>query len=153
MSEQYPTTGSASVEVAASPDAVYEFLTDLERLPTVSPENERCEFLEGHSAMEVGARFRGHNRAGDYTWHADCEVTIAEPAQALAFEVPPNFEHATTWRYDIEAIEGGSRVTESFDAPLLALPDVYPGEIDGRCEQLTKACRTTLDNLKVALES
>ena len=121
MSDQFPTTGSATIEIEASPGAVYAFLTDLERLPTISPETERCEFLDGHDSIAVGSRFRGQNRAGDYTWHADCEVTIAEPETTFAFEVPPEFEHRTVWRYDIEATEEGSRVTESFDAPLLAL--------------------------------
>ena len=153
MSELYPTTGAATVEVAASPDEVYAFLTDLDRLPTISPENERCEPLDGHDAIVVGARFRGHNRAGEYTWHADCEVTVADPGRAFAFVVPPDFEHSTTWRYDIEETPTGSRVTESFDAPLLALPEIYPGRIEGRCAQLAAGCRTTLDNLAAALES
>ena len=33
------------------------------------------------------------------------------------------------------------------------MPDVYPGRIEGRCEMLTAACQTTLDNLKAALEA
>ena len=40
------TTGSASVRVAAAPDAVFAALTDLDVLPTLSPENQRCEFLD-----------------------------------------------------------------------------------------------------------
>ena len=67
--------------------------------------------------------------------------------------MPPDFEHLTTWRYDIEETDGGCRVTESFDAPLLALPDIYPGRIEGRCARLEAACRTSLENLKAALES
>lgn len=153
MSDEYPTKGAVTVEVAASPAEVFAFLTDLDRLPTISPENERCEFLEGHDAIAIGARFRGHNRAGDYTWHADCEVTVADPGRTFEFAVPPDFEHLTTWRYDIEETDGGCRVTESFDAPLLALPDIYPGRIEGRCAQLEAACRTSLENLKAALES
>lgn len=150
---EYPTTGSASVSIAASPDAVYAHLTDLARLPELSPENVRCEFLDGAEAIEVGATFRGHNKAGDYEWHADCVVTVADPGRTFEFSVPPRFEHATTWRYDIEADGDGCIVTESFDAPLLAMPDVYPGRIEGRCAMLEAACATTLANLKAALEA
>lgn len=146
-----PTRGSATVEVAGSADDVYAYLTDLDRLPTLSPENQRCEFLNDATAVEVGVRFRGYNKSGDYEWHADCEVTTADPAKAFAYVVPPEFEHATTWAYDIEATGANScRVTESFDAPMLALPDVYPGTIEGRCENLEKACRITMENLKAA---
>jgi uncharacterized protein YndB with AHSA1/START domain len=147
----YPTRGSATVEVNASAADVYAFLTDLERLPTLSPENERCEFLDGASAIEVGVRFRGHNNAGGYEWHADCEVTVAEPASRFVYVVPPEFEHLTTWSYEIEPTGDQScRVTESFDAPMLAMPDIYPGTIEGRHANLTKACQTTMDNLRAA---
>lgn len=148
------TTGSATVDVAASASRVYAFLTDLARLPTLSPENQRCEFLGDATEIEVGVRFRGHNEAKGYEWHADCEVTVAEPGRAFAYEVPPGFEHATTWSYVIEAIDDDHcRVTESFDAPMLAMPDVYPGKIEGRRDNLEKACRITMDNLRAAFES
>ncbi len=151
MSES-PTSGSASIRIDASPDAVYAHLANLETLPELSPENVRCEFLDGSDAIEVGAAFRGHNKSGDYEWHADCVVTVAEPGREFAFEVPPGFDHATTWRYEITADGNGSLVTESFDAPLLSMPDIYPGKIEGRRDNLEKACHTTLANLKAALE-
>lgn len=151
--ENFPTSGSASVIVSATPTEVYDHLTDLTKLAALSPENVRCELLEGSDAITVGARFRGYNKAGDYEWHADCVVTEAKPGRAFAFEVPPGYEHATTWRYDLEASEDGTIVTESFAAPLLALPEVYPGKIDGRCAQLQAACETTLANLKTTVES
>lgn len=152
--DDYPTTGSASVTLTATPAEVYAHLTDLDKLPQLSPENMRCEYLDdATTSIAVGTRFRGHNKAGDYEWHADCVVIEADPGRAFAFEVPPGYEHATTWRYDIEASDGGTIVTESFDAPLLALPDVYPGKIEGRCAQLQRACEQTLANLKSALEA
>lgn len=151
LATDFPTTGAATVDVDASAQDVYAFLTDLARLPTLSPENERCEFLDGATGIDVGVRFRGYNKAGDYEWHADCEVTVADPGTSFAYVVPPDFAHATTWAYDIESTGPTScRVTERFDAPLLALPDIYPGEIEGRCENLTQACETTMDNLRSA---
>lgn len=149
--EPSATHGSATVDVAAPAADVYAFLTDLNRLPTLSPENERCEFLGDATVIEVGVRFRGHNRAKDYQWHADCEVTVAESGRAFAYEVPPGFEHTTTWSYEIEPTGPSTcRVTESFDAPMLALPDVYPGKIEGRRDNLEKACQITMQNLQSA---
>jgi len=43
-------------------------------------------------------------------------------------------------------------VTESFNAPLLEHPEIYPAEIEGRRDQLQQGCETTLANLKAALE-
>ena len=152
MTEEMPTTGSASVHVDASPAEVYAYLTNLDLLPGVSPENVRCELLDDATQLAVGVKFRGHNKAGDYEWHADCEVTVLDQDREFAYIVPPNFEHATTWRYTIEADGSGSAVTEHFDAPLLALPEIYPGKIEGRCDNLIEACGTTMANLKAALE-
>lgn len=152
MTEPSPTQGSASVRIEASPEVVYAHLTDLALLPELSPENVRCEFLNDATELAVGVRFRGYNKAGDYEWHADCEVTVLEANQEFTYVVPPSFEHATTWSYSIEADGTGSIVTERFDAPLLALPDIYPGTIEGRRDNLEQACATTMANLKAALE-
>lgn len=146
------TTGSATVRVEASPESVFAHLTDLSLLPELSPENVRCEFLDGATELGLGVRFRGHNRAGDYEWHADCVVTVFDPPRAFAYEVPPGFEHATTWSYRIEPDGSGSMVTEQFDAPMLAMPDVYPGRIEGRRDNLEKGCRITMANLRETLE-
>lgn len=147
------TTGSASVRVDASPAEVYAYLTNIELLPGLSPENVRCEFLGDATELAVGVKFRGHNKAGDYEWHADCGVTQLDENRSFAYEVPPGFEHATVWSYSIEADGSGSIVTERFDAPMLALPDVYPGTIEGRRDNLEKGCEITMANLKAALES
>ncbi len=147
-----PVHGSATVRIDATPEAVFAVLTDLDELPKLSPENQRCELLEGSTELDVGARFRGTNRVGDYEWHADCHVTVFEPGRRFAYLVPPDFEHATEWSYTIEPDGDGSIVTEAFHAPLLALPDIYPGKIEGRRDNLEQACRTTMANLKAALE-
>ena len=147
-----PIDGSAAVRIDATPQEVFAILTDLGELPALSPENRRCELLEGWTELAVGARFRGHNRAGDYEWHADCEVTEFEPGRRFAYVVPPDYDHATVWSYTIEPDGDGCVVTEAFHAPLLALPDVYPGRIEGRRDNLEAACRTTMANLKQRLE-
>jgi len=82
--------------------------------------------------LAVGAKFRGYNRSGDYEWHADCEVTVLEPGRRFAYLVSSAFEHATEWSYTIEPDGDGCIVTEAFHAPMLALPEVYPGKIEGR---------------------
>lgn len=148
-----PTDGSARVRVDATPDVVFALLTDLERLPELSPENVRCEFLGDATAVEVGTRFRGYNKARDYEWHADCVVTVLEPDRRFAYEVPPDFACPTTWSYTIEPDGDGCIVTEAFHAPLLERPELYPGRIEGRRDNLESACETTMANLKAALES
>ena len=147
-----PTRGSASVRIDAPAEVAFAHLTDLTKLPELSPENVRCEFLEPSVRIEVGARFRGHNTARDYEWHADCVVTEFTPGRSFAYEVPPDFEYATVWSYLGEPDGDGCVVTASSDAPPLEHPEIYPAEIAGRRDQLQRGCETTLANLKVALE-
>ena len=149
---EWPTTGSASIRIAASPEAAYDYVTDLATLPTLSPENQRCEFIEGSTEIVEGALFRGFNENGGYEWSAECRVLEAERGRVFSFLVPPAWEYATTWTYRFEPDADGVVVTESFDSPMLQSPDIYPGKLDGRCEQLRAALVTTLENLKAALE-
>ncbi len=150
--ENSPVRGSATVSVAATPAEVFALLTDLDQLAQLSPENQHCELLDGATEVAVGARFRGTNRAGDYEWQADCEVTVFEPDRQFVYLVPPDFEHATEWSYTIEPHGDGSIVTEAFHAPMLGRPDIYPGKIEGRRDNLERACQTTMANLKATLE-
>lgn len=58
------TTGQARIEIDASPQRVYELVSDITRMGEWSPECYRCEWLDGATTATVGARFRGHNRLG-----------------------------------------------------------------------------------------
>ena len=104
---EWPTTGSASIRIAASPEAAYDYVTDLATLPTLSPENQRCEFIEGSTEIVEGALFRGFNENGGYEWSAECRVLEAERGRVFSFLVPPAWEYATTWTYRFEPDDDG----------------------------------------------
>src|SRR5438445_1749111 len=57
----------ASIEIQASPEAIYDLVSDLPRMGEWSPENIGGEWQGGGSG-QVGDRFIGHNRAGERTW-------------------------------------------------------------------------------------
>lgn len=143
------TTGSASIEINASPEAVYGILTDLSRISELSPECYKAEWEGDSTAPAVGASYRGYNRAGDNEWDIAVNVVAAEPGRAWAFEVPSP-DAPTQWSYAIEPTDGGCRVTESFDAPVLAEERFQKM---GRHQMLVGNIETTLANLKTAAES
>ncbi len=148
----YPTTGSASVDVAATPAQVWALVSDVTRIGEISPECYRAEWTRGHGP-QVGNRFHGYNRTATFEWDEECEVTDAEPERLFAFAIPPEHELANQWRYTIEPNGTGCTVTESFDMPLLARPDVYTMKIEGRCERLQGGLEITLARLKAVLEA
>ncbi len=54
---------SASTEIAASPEVVWELLSDITRMAEWSPECRQCEWSGGATGPVVGARFKSRNKA------------------------------------------------------------------------------------------
>lgn len=144
------TTGSTTIDIAASPDAVYGLLTDLDRVGELSPECFKAQWQDGATSAAVGAKFVGHNKAGNNEWQASCEVVAATPGKEWAFKVPADDGRDTVWRYEIAATDSGCTVTESFDAPILA--DERFQKMN-RHEMLLGNISGTLRNLKAVAEA
>ena len=105
-------TGQASVTVDAEPAVLWSMVTDITRMGEWSPENEGGEWIDGADGAEVGARFKGRNRRGRSKWSSTCEVTESEPGRSFAFRTGSS---KTEWRYRFEPVDGGTRVTESYE--------------------------------------
>jgi uncharacterized protein YndB with AHSA1/START domain len=151
-----PVNGSVTTEIAASPESVWELITDISRMGEWSPETESATWAAGGSGPVVGASFVGHNRRGWLRWKGRCEVVAADPNREFAF-VRKGPDGGTTWRYLLEAGDSCTKVTESFSqAKLPPLPVQLLGRLafgTNRQEELLKSVRTTLSRLKTAAES
>ena len=144
------TAGSTSIEIAASPDAVYQILTDFSRISELSPECYKAEWEGNSTGPAVGATFRGYNRLRGNEWDVGCVVVAAEPGKEWAFEIPSDDGPGTVWRYTIEQTDAGSKVAESFDSPILGNDHFQKM---GRHEMLLANIAQTLENLKAAAEA
>ena len=51
---------SVTLQMAASPEAVWELVSDITNTGKFSPETFEAEWLGGADGPVVGARFRGH---------------------------------------------------------------------------------------------
>ncbi|OBJ91008.1 SRPBCC family protein [Mycobacterium asiaticum] len=106
-------SASASVQIAATPEAVYGMITDLPTLAELAEEAVSMQWRKGDAVTE-GAVFVGHNENGRKRWTTKCTVTDADPGRAFAFEVRHTVLPIARWQYDIEPqADGGCRVTES----------------------------------------
>ena len=143
------TTGSASIEIEATPEQVYGLLSDLSRIHELSPECYQADWEGGATGPEVGAAFRGYNRVGERSWDVACVVVAADPGERWAFKVPSDDGRDTIWSYEIEASEAGCTVTESFDSPILG--DDFFVKM-GRHAILLENIEGTLANLKKVAE-
>ena len=148
----YPQQSSASIEVAAPPDAVWNLVADVTRMGEWSPECVRAHWEGDSTGPEVGAHFHGYNRAGSFEWDAPCIVTDCEPGKVFAFAVPRDGETLNRWRFEFAPNGSGTTLTESFDAPLINV-DGSPANFEGRFEMLEGAIRKMIANIKAAAES
>ena len=103
---------TATLQIDASPDAVYRLITDLPTLASLAEEAVAMEWRKG-DAVRPGAVFTGHNENGSRRWSTKCTVTDAEPGRVFAFDVRHTVIPIARWQYDIVAADGGCRVTES----------------------------------------
>jgi hypothetical protein len=121
------TAGSVELVVTADPDDVYAVVSDVTRIGERSPECHTARWLPGAPSGSLGAVFRGSNRAGwAARWSRRCEVVAAEPGRAFAFRTLPerldvSRRDSTIWRYELEPVDGGTRVTHSYEITQLPL--------------------------------
>ena len=142
--------------IAASPDAVYDAISDVTRMGEWSTECHTCEWHEGVDGPVVGATFDGHNRNGDKEWTTQGKVVVAEPGSEFAFECSMMDFHYATWGYRIEPADGGCTVTEWSDdfRPESSLEfSVQVSGISDRTGRNRETISGTLDRLAAALET
>ena len=65
--------------IAASPDTLYDIVSDLPRMGELSPENTGGMWINGATGPEVGAVFRGTNSHGDKHWATTAVIERADP--------------------------------------------------------------------------
>jgi len=113
MSGVENATASASIDIAAPPELVYDLVSDVTGLPDWAVETDRCTWVGGATGAAVGAKFRGHNRNRGRAWSTTCKVTAADPGRHFAFQVYAGGIPSAQWEYLIEPTDAGCRVTES----------------------------------------
>jgi uncharacterized protein YndB with AHSA1/START domain len=148
-----PTTASISVDVVASPERLYNLVSDITRMGEWSPECVRCEWID--TPGRVGSRFRGRNRRGLARWSTTAEVLAADCPKEFSFATLHRGAPATRWTYRFDENESTTRVTETFDAirtpTLIGLAERWL--IRDRQAQLESGMVETLARLKTAAES
>lgn len=163
-----PMTVSHSVVIAADPATVFASVGDPTQTGRWSPENLGASVRNGASgALPVDTVFVGHNRRRWMRWSTRCRVIAAEPGRTFAFRVeaiglrtPRLQAPIATWRYDLEAVDGGTRVTETWTDDRTAWSDRRARVFDKLAtggdtfaDFNSANIRTTLDRLKQTLEA
>jgi uncharacterized protein YndB with AHSA1/START domain len=144
--------GTATVHIEAPPEKVYALVADVTRMGEWSPETYKAEWIEGATGPAVGARFKGSNKQGIFRWSTRPTVTVAEPGKEFTFETGRPGREDTRWSYTLTPKDGGTDLTESFEALR------YPGVLKvimppkKRAAKLQGDIERTLQRIKAAAE-
>ncbi len=148
-------SGSVTVHIDAAPEQVYELISNIGRMGEWSPECYRCEYVGGATAPVAGARFKGSNKQGWLRWTTTAEIVAAEPGRAFAFTTKSGDREQTRWRYDLQANDAGTDVTESYESinePMYVR--VFEACFNrNRPAQREAGMRTTLERIKESAEA
>jgi uncharacterized protein YndB with AHSA1/START domain len=154
-----------SMRIDASPEDVWDLVTNVSRVPEFSPEVVRATWVEGGPQEPViHARFAGTNKLADFEWTRVCTVVAADRPRVFAYTVGDRFDGSPsgTWTFECEADEEGTVVRQRFaHAPegrsgtrLLAEQDPAKAAaiIETRRGILERGMASTLEAIKNVLE-
>lgn len=155
MGEKQRVSGSAQID--ASPQHVYDLVTDLPRMAEWSPENTGGSWQGGARAAAPGVKFKGKNQNGKKSWSSAVVVTDATAPSRFAFSTVVGPMVLAEWIYEIEPTASGCRVTETWidtRNPTMArfLGKPITGVKD-RAAHTKNSIEQTLANVKKAAES
>ena len=148
-------TGQVTVDIAASPQEVWDLVSDVTRIGEFSPETFEARWTRGSTGPEVGAYFKGHvkrNGVGPTYWTL-CRVTACEPEAVFEFAVGPDEVNVNNWGYRLEPRDGGTLVTEYFRLGSNLPTRAYWLLLGPLRRRTNKAgMRTTLERMKAVVE-
>src|SRR4051812_1612230 len=115
---------SVTVHINATPEQVWDLVSDVTKIGRYSPETFAAEWLEGATGPAGGGRVRRpvkRNEKGPTYWAA-ATITVCDPPREFAFGVGKPGKALNTWRYVLVPSGDGTNVTESFQlTPKLGL--------------------------------
>lgn len=98
---------SCEIEIDATPEAVYEFVSDVTLTGEWSPECVRCRWLGGATTAVAGARYRGASRNGWRRWSTTSTIRVARPGVELVWDVTYFGRPVARWGYRLSELDGG----------------------------------------------
>ncbi|MEA2000322.1 MAG: SRPBCC family protein [Actinomycetota bacterium] len=104
-------TAEVTIDIAATPDAVWDLVTDINLPARFSNEFQGADWLDG-AKPGLGARFvgrNGHDAVGK--WETTCTVVWFEPLRLFGYKVNDIESPAASWRFELEPSPSGTLLT------------------------------------------
>jgi hypothetical protein len=101
-----------SVMVQASPEIIYDLVSDITRTGEWSPICTSCWWDDQDNAGKIGAWFTGRNELPHRSWETRSQVVAAERGREFAWVVGGSFVH---WGYLLTPADAGTTLTETWE--------------------------------------
>jgi hypothetical protein len=149
------TQDSHQMVIHAAPERLYDLVADLPRMGEWSPECNSVEWTNDSRGPVEGATFVGHNRGGPgklMRWSRHGRVLVAQRGREFRFVTEEGGRESTEWCYRFEPVEGGTRVTESYEVKWIPAWARILDVPTNRHRELKEAMEHTLEQLDAAAE-
>lgn len=105
---------AVEVDIAASPERVWELASDINLPAQFSQEFQGAEWVDSDGPRE-GASFIGRNERTDVDrkWETTSYVVACDGPRVFAWNVNDRDQPSAQWRYDLERIPSGTRLRQS----------------------------------------
>lgn len=149
------TSDTVERYIEASPEVLYDLISDVTRTPERTPDVVRCEWLDGATGPAVGARFKSTNHQGrGPDWSNKPVVTVADPGKEFSFTRTEPFAGTILWRHQFVAEGTGTRMIESYEVvkPIRLAGWFIMGTIYGLKDRRGDLHRSMVDSLERVAE-
>ena len=112
---RYADTPTVEVrtQIDAPPHRVWELVSDVELMPTMSQELQAVEWLDGATGPSVGARFVGHHKHDALgEWSTTSQVIECERERVFGWAVGDPADPTAIWRFRLEPKDGGTELSQ-----------------------------------------
>lgn len=146
---------TAEVTIAATPERVWQVVTDFDALPERSPELVKMIGLGG-GEPRVGKIYIGINRRKGVFWPTRNRIAMWEPGKTLAWDT---LDSGARWIFELSPEGKGTRLVQRRPVPkkLTLLSRLFaPMALGGskeHADELEGHMKLTLDGIKAAAES
>ncbi|WP_207842249.1 SRPBCC family protein [Williamsia soli] len=103
----------ASTEIKASPEKVWELVSDLKRMGEWSPQCRKV-VVRGGGPVTLGTKTINVNKRGLLVWPTTAKVVRFEPNREIAYRIT---ENGSIWSFTITPTGDGVTLTERREAP------------------------------------
>ncbi|MEU6990266.1 SRPBCC family protein [Streptomyces sp. NPDC046465] len=149
--------------IAASPERVWELVSDIGLMPTLSAELQSVAWLDGATGPAPGARFTGRSRHESLgEWETTSHIVACEAPREFAWAVGDPERPGALWRFGLAARQdGGTLLTQwvrlgpgrsGLSLAIERMPDKEQKIVFVRLREFERGMAATVDAIKALAE-